>query len=73
MLAWKPPFVPFDRVLVTNGPMSGCAGTVIDSPAPRLLTLAIDELHGQTRNVPDTDVELREDEATRWLGPNPQR
>ena len=63
MIAWKPPFAPFDRVVVTHGPMSGYAGTVIDSPVPRLLTVAVDQLDGKTRNVPDTDVALCESDA----------
>jgi hypothetical protein len=59
MVAWHSAFVPHDRVLITDGPMHGFAGTVVAAPEPGHLTLVIDGFHEQNKyTLADTDVEL---------------
>ena len=59
MFAWASAFVPLDRVLVTDGPMHGFSGTVVNAPEPGKLTLVLDGFHEQNQfTVADTDVEL---------------
>ena len=44
-------FVAQDRVLITDGPFHGFAGTVVDTPSPGKLTLVIDGFHERSRFV----------------------